>query len=204
MQIFLVLALIIALIAVVFTIQNTALVTVTFLFWDLNQSLAFVVLLAILSGVLISQFVSVPGKVKRTMENNNQKKKIKELDSELMSTKVRLEALKQELEIYHNQVGPSAGEITPRTTSFFDQELPEWDQSKTKALSPSPQIKNSQLTSQTYLPGLFEGYCIEIGKNTRSDLGLHDVKNVPVPHAVFFEKLNFSASSSCANFSESR
>ncbi|MDO9086821.1 MAG: LapA family protein [Anaerolineaceae bacterium] len=113
MQIFLVLALIIALIAVVFTIQNTALVTVTFLFWDINQSLAFVVLLAILSGVLISQFVSVPGKVKRTMENNNQKKKIKELDSELMSTKVRLEALKQELEIYHNQVGPSAEEVTP-------------------------------------------------------------------------------------------
>ena len=113
MQIFLVLALIIALIAVVFTIQNTALVTVTFLFWDINQSLAFVVLLAILSGVLISQFVSVPGKVKRTMENNNQKKKIKELDTELMSTKVRLEALKQELEIYHNQVDPSAGEVTP-------------------------------------------------------------------------------------------
>jgi putative membrane protein len=113
MQIFLVLALIIALIAVVFTIQNTALVTVTFLFWDLNQSLAFVVLLAILSGVLISQFVSVPGKVKRTMENTSQKKKIKELDTELMSTKVRLEALKQELEIYHNQLDPSTGEVAP-------------------------------------------------------------------------------------------
>jgi uncharacterized integral membrane protein len=113
MQIFLVLALIIALIAVVFTIQNTALVTVTFLFWDLNQSLAFVVLLAILAGVLISLFVSLPGKVKRTMENTNHKKKIKDMDTELMSTKVRLEALKQELEIYRNQVDPTAGEVVP-------------------------------------------------------------------------------------------
>lgn len=116
MQIFLVLALIIALIAVVFTIQNTALVTVTFLFWDLNQSLAFVVLLAILAGVLISLFVSLPGKVKRTMENTNHKKKIKDMDTELMSTKVRLEALKQELEIYRNQVDPTAGEIVPEAT----------------------------------------------------------------------------------------
>jgi uncharacterized integral membrane protein len=112
MQIFLVLALIIALIAVVFTIQNTALVTVTFLFWDLNHSLAFVVLLAILAGVLISQFVSVPGKFKRTMENTNQQKKIKELDTELMSAKVRLDALKQEVEIYRSKVDPPLEEIS--------------------------------------------------------------------------------------------
>jgi hypothetical protein len=89
---------------------------VTFLFWDLNQSLAFVVLLAILAGVLISLFVSLPGKVKRTMENTNHKKKIKDMDTELMSTKVRLEALKQELEIYRNQVDPTAGEVVPEGT----------------------------------------------------------------------------------------
>lgn len=112
MQIFLVLALIIALIAVVFTIQNTALVTVTFLFWDLNHSLAFVVLLAILSGVLISQFVAMPGKVKRTLENTNQQKKIKDLETELMSSKVRMEALKQEVEIYRSKYDAPVEEIS--------------------------------------------------------------------------------------------
>ena len=117
MQIFLVFALIIALIAVVFTIQNTAAVTVTFLVWELNHSLAFIFLLAILAGVLISQFVSVPNKVKRTMENTNQKKKIKDLDTELMSTKVRLEAMKQEVEVYRGQLGTSAPEMTPEQTS---------------------------------------------------------------------------------------
>lgn len=117
MQIFLVFALIIALIAVVFTIQNTAAVTVTFLVWELNHSLAFIFLLAILAGVLISQFVSVPNKVKRTMDNTNQKKKIKDLDTELMSTKVRLEAMKQEVEVYRGQLGTSAPEMTPEPTS---------------------------------------------------------------------------------------
>ena len=113
MQIFLVFALIIALVAVVFTIQNTAAVTVTFLVWQLNHSLAFIFLLAILAGVLISQFVSVPNKFKRTMENSNQKKKIKDLDTELMSTRVRLEAMKQEVEVYRGQLGTSAPEVDP-------------------------------------------------------------------------------------------
>jgi cell shape-determining protein MreC len=97
---------------VVFTIQNTAMVTVTFLVWELNHSLAFIFLLAILAGVLISQFVSVPGKVKRTMENTNQKKKIKELDTELMSTKVKLEAVKQESEIYRSKLDLPASNAT--------------------------------------------------------------------------------------------
>ncbi len=112
MQIFLVLALLIALVAVVFTIQNTAMVTVTFLVWDLNHSLAFIFVLALLAGVLISQFVSLPGRVKKSVENTNQKKKIKDMDTELMSTKVRLEALKQELEIYRGKVETPASEMT--------------------------------------------------------------------------------------------
>ncbi len=122
MQIFLVLALIIALIAVVFTIQNTALVTVTFLVWDLNHSLAFVVLLAILAGVLISQFVAMPGRFKRKLEITNQTKKIKEMETELMSSKVRMEALKQEVEVYRSKVDPpmdemSVAEFSPQPAS---------------------------------------------------------------------------------------
>lgn len=112
MQIFLVLALIIALIAVVFTIQNTALVTVTFLVWDLNHSLAFVVLLAILAGVLISQFVAMPGRFKRKMEITTQSKKIKDMETDLMSSKVRMEALKQEVEVYRSKVDPPTDEIS--------------------------------------------------------------------------------------------
>lgn len=112
MQIFLVLALIIGLIAVVFTIQNTALVTVTFLVWDLNHSLAFVVLLAILAGVLISQFVAMPGRFKRKLEITNQTKKIKEMETELMSSKVRMEALKQEVEVYRSKVDPPMDEMS--------------------------------------------------------------------------------------------
>ena len=112
MQIFLVLALIIALIAVVFTIQNTALVTVTFLVWDLNHSLAFVVLLAILAGVLISQFVAMPTRLKRKLELTNQAKKIKDMETELMSSKVRMEALKQEVEVYRSKVDPPMDEMS--------------------------------------------------------------------------------------------
>lgn len=117
MQIFLVFALVIALFAVVFTIQNTAMVTVTFLVWKLNHSLAFIFLLAILAGVLISIFISLPSRVKHSVETTNQKKKIKELDMELMSAKVRVESMAKEVEVYRSKLALPPLEVTSEPVS---------------------------------------------------------------------------------------
>ena len=100
MQFLIIIALLIAVIAVVFALQNTAVVTITFLAWTVDGSLALVVLLAVLTGVLISVFVSLPSIVKNRIAASNRKKKINELTNQVNKLEEKLEAKQQELDLY--------------------------------------------------------------------------------------------------------
>lgn len=82
MQIFIILALGIAIIAVVFALQNLAMVTVSFLFWSIDASLALVLLVTLAAGVLISFLASLPGLVKGKWTASGTKKKLSMLESE--------------------------------------------------------------------------------------------------------------------------
>jgi uncharacterized integral membrane protein len=100
MQFLIIIALLIAVIAVVFALQNTAVVTITFLAWTVDGSLALVVLLAVLTGVLISVFVSLPSIVKNRLAATNRNKKISELTNQINKLEDKLEAKQQELDLY--------------------------------------------------------------------------------------------------------
>lgn len=100
MQFLIIIALLIAVIAVVFALQNTAVVTITFLAWTVDGSLALVVLLAVLTGVLISVFVSLPSIIKNRIAASNRKKKINELTNQVNKLEEKLEAKQQELDLY--------------------------------------------------------------------------------------------------------
>ncbi len=104
MQILIILALLIALIAVIFALQNTALVTVSFLVWKFDGSLALVVLLALLTGVLISILASTPSIIKNRLGTSGRNKKIKDLETRMGQLEEKLAAAHQELELY--QVPP--------------------------------------------------------------------------------------------------
>ena len=77
MQIFIVLALLIAIVAVVFAVQNTAMITVSFLVWSFEGSLALVLLATLLVGVLIGTYSSiyVASPIVLTWEERSKKKK---------------------------------------------------------------------------------------------------------------------------------
>jgi lipopolysaccharide assembly protein A len=60
MIIFVIIGLVLGAVAVVFALQNTVAITVTFLLWQFNASLAVVLVLAILSGMIASFLVSIP------------------------------------------------------------------------------------------------------------------------------------------------
>ena len=60
MQIFLFIALILMGVTIIFAVQNTTLTTVRFLAWELEGSLALVLLVAAAAGALISFFFSLP------------------------------------------------------------------------------------------------------------------------------------------------
>jgi len=83
MQLQLILAIIVAILAVVFALQNAVPITVSFLTWRFESSLALVLLITLALGILMSLLVSVPSMIKRKRMISNQKKKIQELESGL-------------------------------------------------------------------------------------------------------------------------
>jgi uncharacterized integral membrane protein len=83
MQIFLFFALIIAIVAILFAVQNNETTTVSFIVWDFEGSLALVLLVALAAGALISFFVSLPANIKARWTIRNQRKKLTELESTL-------------------------------------------------------------------------------------------------------------------------
>ncbi len=80
MQVFLLVSILIAALAVVFALQNTELTTVHFLFWSFKGSLALVLLTALATGALASSFASLPSLFKANWTVSAQKKTIEELE----------------------------------------------------------------------------------------------------------------------------
>ena len=91
MQIFLFFALMIAVLAVFFALQNSAPVTVKFAVWEFESSLAFVLLLALLAGFLISFFFSLPSNLRARWTIRQQRKKLNEDETSLAQVKAKLE-----------------------------------------------------------------------------------------------------------------
>jgi len=80
MQIFLFLALLIAFALVLFAVQNSALVTVNFLAFHFQGSLAFILVVVFASGVLTGILMSVPSFWRKSSALREQRRKIKQLE----------------------------------------------------------------------------------------------------------------------------
>jgi GGDEF domain-containing protein/uncharacterized integral membrane protein len=83
MQLFVVLALAIAFLAVLFALQNTAAVTITFFAWTFDESLAVVLLATLMIGVVIGLLVSVPALVRRNWSISRKQKQIESLEFQI-------------------------------------------------------------------------------------------------------------------------
>jgi len=97
MQIFIFLALIIAIIAVIFALQNTLIVTVSFIIWKFTGSLALVLLLALAVGALISFLASLPAIVRGKWSLRSLRKQASKLESSITEHKQRLTELESSL-----------------------------------------------------------------------------------------------------------
>ena len=79
--ILLIIGLIVALLAVVFALQNSAPTVVTFLFWPTGEvSLALVLLITFAIGVIAAVLVLLPGIIKRGTQLRGLKKKVSQMD----------------------------------------------------------------------------------------------------------------------------
>jgi lipopolysaccharide assembly protein A len=111
MQVFIIIALLIAIVAVVFALQNLVTVSVSFLFWSLHGSLALVLLVTLLVGVLISLLASLPGLVRGRMAASSQKKKLAALESERSLYQQKAEAAEKEVKALEEQVASYTAEL---------------------------------------------------------------------------------------------
>lgn len=87
----LVLALIIAILAVIFALQNTTLVAVTFLAWQFEQSLALVLLLAVAAGVLVGLFTLFPSNIRQRFQLSALRKKVEGVEKSLLELRAKEE-----------------------------------------------------------------------------------------------------------------
>ncbi len=83
MQLFMILALVVALFSAIFAVQNTSPVTVNFLGYTMESSLAIVMLLTFSAGCIVSLCVSIP-----TMYMRQRRKRKQETDSPARDTEV--------------------------------------------------------------------------------------------------------------------
>ena len=91
----LILALAFAIVAVIFALQNTDVVTVAFFSLSYEGSLALVILVAVALGILIGVLVMTPGNIKNKISSTRNRKKVSSLESSLEEHKSKLAALEK-------------------------------------------------------------------------------------------------------------
>ncbi len=89
----LILALIVAVAAVVFVLQNAAVVPVVTLFiWQFqNKPLALILLLALAAGIVIGVLTILPGSIRNRWRSSTQRKRIDTLEKNLKDVQLKLD-----------------------------------------------------------------------------------------------------------------
>jgi putative membrane protein len=98
MQIFLVISLLIAIFAIVFALQNTAAVTITFIAWTFHGSLALVLILSVLAGILTGLLAMLPAVVRSRLRVSSHRKESAALKSSLAEHQQKMQELQQQIQ----------------------------------------------------------------------------------------------------------
>ena len=110
----LILALFFSIIAVIFALSNTDVVTVTFLSWSVEGSLALILLAAVAIGILIGVLLMTPGTIKRNLALSGEKKKLKTAEKELEGHKSKVTELESKVKETEEKQAQVADEINQR------------------------------------------------------------------------------------------
>jgi len=96
----LILALVFAILAVIFASQNPNIVTVSFYGYRVDGSLALFILLSVIIGILIGSLMMAPGAIKRSVELRNHRKKLGGLEKKLEEQKDKIAKAEHIISIY--------------------------------------------------------------------------------------------------------
>ena len=93
--VYLIFALVIAVIAVIFALQNTMVIPISFLAWKVTGSLSLVLLVTLAIGAVIGLLVLAPSTIKHTLAASGHRKRIGLLEKELDEHTARVAELLQ-------------------------------------------------------------------------------------------------------------
>lgn len=91
--VYLIFALIIAVVAVIFALQNTMVIPISFLAWKVTGSLSLVLLITLAIGAVIGLLVLAPSTIKHTLAASGHRKRIGLLEKELEEHKAKVAEL---------------------------------------------------------------------------------------------------------------
>lgn len=121
MPVFLIFALLIAFVAIIFAIQNNVLITINFLIWQSQGSLALVLLVTLAVGSIIGWLVAVPTILKRGWKTAREKRKVEDLESRFHSKEEEVSNQTQTIKRLqrHHQDLLAAFSLHDATTGFI-------------------------------------------------------------------------------------
>jgi len=93
--VYLIFALVISVVAVVFALQNTMVITISFLAWKVTGSLSLVLLVTLAIGAVIGLLVLAPSTIKHTLAASGHRKRIGLLEKELDEHKIKVAELQK-------------------------------------------------------------------------------------------------------------
>ena len=108
---YLILALVIAIVAVIFALQNTGHITIVFFAWKVGGSLSLVLLVTLAIGVLIGLLFLMPTYFKNSFQVSGHRKRIGALEKELDEHKQTVATMTAEKE----KLAKAPGEISAST-----------------------------------------------------------------------------------------
>ena len=97
MIIFLIIGLLVGAATIIFALQNITTITVAFLNWQFEGSLALILMLAVCVGILLSALFSLPDEIKRSFQISRLRKTNDELKDNLVAKHVEVEVEKSKL-----------------------------------------------------------------------------------------------------------
>lgn len=126
MQIRLIVALVIALLAVAFALLNSTPVTVNLLFTQFPGSLALILLGAVFVGALLSLLLSAPSTVRQRRSRSEEQKRIKELEKGIADRDAKLHELEQNIAERDTKIRELEARAEARPSPPKEQPEPAW------------------------------------------------------------------------------
>ena len=113
MQVYILLALLVALLVTVFAVQNNAMIAVTLFAWRVEGSLAIILMGTLFMGILVGVFLVIPTAIRGKLTASDLRKRLQKSEKELQ--------LAQRV-----QLSPQAGDVVlERTDQEEKPKLPE-------------------------------------------------------------------------------